>query len=157
MYWRPAICACAKIYVTKGILKISFRIRYLYRPLSVSGSGAGPCNTRLPIRRGCGGAIALFKCTFSSEFEFTPLILASKSDFSSDSHPLFVKKKIFSHPLFQSLHTGLLSPTCQPIKQIFFLMGLFYGLTQVHRQKAKLSTRSGWHQSLLIFGIKDIN
>ena len=45
-----------------------------------------------------------------------------------------------------------LSPTCQPTKQIFFfLMGLFYGLTLVHRQKAKLSTRSDlvaniWHQ-----------
>ena len=26
MYWRPAICACAKNYVTKGILKISYGI-----------------------------------------------------------------------------------------------------------------------------------
>ena len=37
-------------------------------------------------------------------------------------------------------------------KQISFLMGLFYGLTPVHGQKDKLSTRSGY-----IFGIKDIN
>ena len=29
-------------------------------------------------------------------------------------------------------------------------MCLFYGLTPVHRQKAKLSTRSGWHQILLV-------
>ena len=36
------------------------------------------------------------------------------------------------------------SPTSQPTKQIFFLMGLFYGLTPVHRRKAKVSTRSGW-------------
>ena len=42
-------------------------------------------------------------------------------------------------------------------KTDFFLMGLFYGLTPVHNEKAKLSTRSGWHQILLVFGIKDIN
>ena len=29
-------------------------------------------------------------------------------------------------------------------KPDFFLMGLFCGLTPVHRKKAKLSTRSGW-------------
>ena len=38
--------------------------------------------------------------------------------------------------------------TYQPTKQTFFLMGLFYGLTPVHNQKAKLSTRSGWMDEL---------
>ena len=34
-----------------------------------------------------------------------------------------------------------LSPTSKPTKQIFILMGLFYGLTPVHRQNTKLSTQ----------------
>ena len=34
---------------------------------------------------------------------------------------------------------------------------LLYSGTTEHREKAKLSTRSGGHQILLVFGINDIN
>ena len=70
-------------------------------------------------------------------------------------YPLYIAKNNAYCPktVFIVVH----SPTSQPTKQIFFLMVQFYGLiglTSVHRQKAKLSTRSGWHQILLVLGTK---
>ena len=43
---------------------------------------------------------------FSPETEFTPLILALKSEFSYDSHPL-CKNPLFRTPFFESLCTDL--------------------------------------------------
>ena len=43
--------------------------------------------------------------------------------------------------IYSSSRVSLPRLISQPTKQIFFLMRLFYGLTPVHSQKAKLSTR----------------
>ena len=42
---------------------------------------------------------------------------------------------------------------------VYLILGwsVYLSGTTEHWQKAKLSTRSGWHQILLVFGIKDIN
>ena len=69
-----------------------------------------------PVRRGEGvrtppppppsWAIISNSCSFSSETEFTLLILAPKSEFSYDSHPL-CKNPWIRTPLFKGLRKGL--------------------------------------------------
>ena len=60
---------------------------------------------RTPVRGG-GGANYFKLMPFSPETEFTPLILASRSEFSYDSQPL-CKNPLFRTPFFESLCTDL--------------------------------------------------
>ena len=63
-------------------------------------------HTQGEIGAGGGGRVQIISksCSFSPEAEFTPLTLASKSEFSFKIHTPLCKIRT---PFFKSLHTGL--------------------------------------------------